>query len=184
MTLRLTVEALDLGPDVRAVGLELVDPETEEPVGGAEAAPLWSHALASLAGDEPWTIDFFAHLDRVREFCVNHDVRFRETSAGGLAVTEHDSDRRARLFARFATETFGVRAGEPVGAGDPEVEQELRRRGLDAYHRAYPRYFFCALCELETGSVTIVSEKLWASETARRLRAALKEFPVSVEMLM
>jgi hypothetical protein len=166
------------------VGLELVDAETGEPVGGEEAAPLWSRALGRLAGEEPWTIDFFAHLDRVREFCVNNDVRFVETAAGGLRVTENDSDRLARLFARFAGETFGARAGEPVREGDAELEQELRRRGLDAYHQAYPRYFFCAICELETGSVTLVSEKLWASEAARRLRGALKEFEVSVEMLM
>jgi hypothetical protein len=182
--LRLTVEALDLGPDVRAVGLELVDPETEEPVGGVEAAPLWSRALGALAGEEPCVIDFFAHLERVREFCVNHDVRFRDTAAGGLAVTDSDSDALTRLFERFEGETFGARAGELVEKGDAALEEELRRRGLDAYHRAYPQYFFCAICDLETGAVTVVSEKLWASEVARRLRGALKGFPVSVEMLM
>jgi hypothetical protein len=182
--LRLTVEALDLGPDVRAVGLELMDPETEEPVGGAEAAPLWSRALDALAGEEPCVVDFFAHLDRVREFCVNHDIRFRETAAGGLAVTDGDRDALTRLFERFEGETFGTRAGALAEEGDAALEEELRRRGVDAYHRAYPRYFFCAICELDTGSVTVVSEKLWASEAARRLRAGLKEFPVSVEMLM
>jgi hypothetical protein len=182
--LRLTVEALDLGPDVRAVGLELVDPETEEPVGGAEAAPLWSRALGALAGEEPCVLDFFAHLDRVREFCVNNDVRFRETAAGGLAVTDSDPDALTRLFERFAGETFGARAGALVADGDAPLEGELKRRGLDAYHQAYPRYFFCAICDLETGAVTVVSDKLWASEVARRLRPALKEFPVSVEMLM
>ena len=46
--LRLTVEPLDLGPDVRAVGLELVDSESEEPVAGGEAAGIWSQALAAL----------------------------------------------------------------------------------------------------------------------------------------
>jgi hypothetical protein len=182
--LRLTVEALDLGPDVKAVGLELVDPETEEPVGGAEAAQLWSRALGGLAGEEPCLIDFFAHLDRVREFCVNNDIRFRETAAGGLAVTDSDTEALTRLFERFEGETFGARAGALAGDGDAPLEAELRRRGLDAYHQAYPRYFFCAICELESGSVTLVSEKLWASEVARRLRGALKGFPVSVEMLM
>ena len=182
--LRLTVEPLDLGPDVRAVGLELVDSESGEPVGGGEAAQIWSRALVTLAGEEPCVVDFFAHLDRVREFCDNNDIRFRETAAGGLAVTDSDSDAVARLFERFEGETFGARAGEPVRAGDQQLEEELRRHGLDAYHKAYQRYFFCAICELEIGSVTVVSEKLWASEVARRLRPALKEFPVSVEMLM
>jgi hypothetical protein len=182
--LRLTVEPLDLGPDVRAVGLELVDSESEEPVGGGEAAGIWSRALAALAGEEPCVFDFFAHLDRVREFCVNNDVRFRETAAGGLAVTDTDSDALARLFERFEGETFGARAGAAARDGDVELEAELRRRGLDAYHANYPRYRFCAICELETGTVTLVSEQLWASEVSRRLRSALKGLPVSVEMLM
>jgi hypothetical protein len=182
--LTLTVEALDLGPDVRALGLELVDPETEEPVGGKEAAQLWSRALVALAGEQPCVLDFFAHLDRIREFCIDNDVRFRQTSAGGLAVTDSDPDALARVFERFEGETIGARAGALVADGDAGLEGELRRRGFDAYHRAYPRYFFCAICELEIGSVTVVSEKLWASEAARRLRPALKGFPVSVEMLM
>ncbi len=182
--MRLTVEALDLGPGVRAVALELVDPEIEEPVAGGETAALWSRALVALAADETLVLDFQAHLERVREFCSEHDVQFRETEAGGVVVTDKDPDALSRLMERFEGETFGARAGKLVDEGDVELERGLRRRGLDAYHEAYPRYLFCAICELETGSVTLVSERLWASETARRLRAALKEFPVSVEMLM
>lgn len=182
--LRLTVEPLDLGPDVRALALNLSDSEDEEPVAGGEAAALWSRALLSLAGDGPLVLDFFAHLDRVREFCQNQDVRFRETAAGGIAVTDTDPDALGRLMKRFETETWGARAGEPLRPGDEELENELRRRGLDAYHQAFPRYLFCAVCELETGSITLVSNQLWASEVSRRLRSALREFPVSVEMLM
>lgn len=182
--LRLTVGALDLGPDVRAVALELTDPEMEEPVAGGEAAGIWSRALGALAGDETVVVDFQAHLERVREFCREHDIRFRETEAGGVVVTEKNPEALGRLMERFEGETFGARAGKAVDEGDAELERELRRRGLDAYHEAYPRYLFCAICELETGSVTLVSERLWASEAARRLRAALKELDVSVEMLM
>lgn len=182
--LRLTVEPLDLGPSVRAVALELVDTETEEPVAGGEAAELWSKALEALAGDEPWVVDFHGHLDRVEDFCRENDIRFRETDAGGIVVTENDTDALARLFERFEEETFGARAGEILKDGDAGLESELQRQGLDAYHQAYPRYLFCAICELETGSVTLVSEQVWASEAARRLRAGLRELPVSVEMLM
>ncbi|HVB33164.1 MAG TPA: hypothetical protein VNJ52_02135 [Patescibacteria group bacterium] len=182
--LRLTVEPLDLGPDVRALALNLTAAEDQEPVAGSEAAPLWSQALLSLAGEMPLVLDFFAHLDRVREFCQNQDIRFRETAAGGIAVTETDSDALGRLMERFEGETWGARAGEPLRSGDEELENALRRRGLDAYHLAFPRYLFCAVCELDTGSVTLVSDQLWASEVSRRLRGALREFPVSVEMLM
>jgi hypothetical protein len=182
--LRLTVEPLGLGPDVRALALSLSDSEDEEPISADEAAPLWSRTLLALAGDQPLVVDFFAHLERVRDFCQNQDIRFRETAAGGIAVTETDSDALARLLRRFENETLGARAGERLLSDDVPLENELRRRGLDAYHQAFPRYLFCAVCELGTGSVTLVSESLWASEVSRRLRAALKQFPVSVEMLM
>jgi hypothetical protein len=182
--LTLAVEPLDLGPDVKAVGLSLTDPEDEEPVTGSEAARIWGRALPALAGEEPWTLDFFSHLDRVREFCKSHDIAFRDTAAGGVAVTETDFASLAELFERFESETFGVRAGDPVEAGDAELERELRHRGFDAYHQGYPRYLFCAICELDGGSVTLISERLWASEAARRLRAALRELSVTVEMLM
>jgi hypothetical protein len=182
--LRLTVEALDLGPDVRAVGLELTDDETEEPVTGPDAARIWALALTRLAGEQPSVLDFFAHLDRIRQFCGENDIRFRDTPADGLAVTESDPDGIARLLERFEGETFGARAGAPIETGDDELERAIRQRGFDAYHQAYPRYLYCAICEPETGSLTIVSDELWASEVARRLRAALKPLPVSVEMLM
>lgn len=182
--LRLTVEPLDLGPDVRALALSLTDSEDEEPIAGGDAAPLWSRALLALAGEEPLVLDFFAHLDRVKEFCENQDIRFRQTAAGGIAVTETDSDALARVFERFEAETFGARAGEPLKSGDENLENDLRRHGLDAYHQAFPRYLYCAICELETGSVTLVSNALWASEVSRRLRGTLREFSVSVEMLM
>lgn len=182
--LTLTVETLDLGPDVKAIGLSLVDVEDQEPVAGAEAARIWATALDRLAGDEPWTLDFFSHIEDVAEFCRSHDIPARRTAAGGLAVTGTDLGSLAGLFARFQRETFGARAGALVASEDAELEGELRRRGLDAYHQAYPRYLFCAICELETGSVTLVSERLWASEAVRRMRPALREQAVSVEMLM
>lgn len=182
--LTLAVEPLDLGPDVRAMGLSLVDPEDEEPVRGGDAARIWGRALVSLAGDEPWVLDFLSHLEPLREFCKSHDIAYRDTTAGGVAVTETDPDALAGLFERFENETFGARAGEPVDAGDRELENNLRQKGLDAYHHAYARYLFCAICEFESGSVTIVSNDLWASEVTRRLRPALRELSVTVEMLM
>lgn len=182
--LTLAVEPLYLGPDVKAVALCLTDPEDEEPVSGPDAARIWGQALPALPGDESWTLDFFSHLDRLREFCKSHDIAFRDTAAGGVAVTETGSEALGELFERFENETFGIRAGQPVDTVDAELERDLRRRGYDAYHQAYPRYLFCAICELDAGSVTLISERLWASEVARRLRAVLRDLSVNVEMLM
>ena len=61
----LDVQAIDLGPGVKAVGLELVETENREPVTGAGAADMWAAVFPALAGDEPWTVDFFSHLERV-----------------------------------------------------------------------------------------------------------------------
>ncbi len=62
----LDIEPLDLGPDVRAVGLELVEAdENREPVRGKDAARVWSRVLWAVTGKEPWALDFFSHVDRV-----------------------------------------------------------------------------------------------------------------------
>ncbi|MGH9640418.1 MAG: hypothetical protein ACRD3Y_10175, partial [Bryobacteraceae bacterium] len=87
----LDIEPLDLGPEVRAVGLELVEAdENREPVRGSEAARIWSRILSATAGKEPWALDFFSHLDRVRDYCQRHQIAFREASQRSLVVPAPD----------------------------------------------------------------------------------------------
>jgi len=177
---QLEIEPLDLGADVKAVGLELINPESREPVRGPEAARAWAAVLTALAGDEPWALDFFSHADRVRDFCTRHSISSRDTSPRSLVVAPPGVESLEALFACFEGETFGVRAGGPLATGDAVLEPDLARRGVDAYHPVYANYLFCAVCDFENGFLTLLTNRLWASEVMRRVRPALDGLPVSI----
>jgi hypothetical protein len=177
----LEVEPLDLGVDVKAVGLDLMEVESREPAHGSDAAQIWASALGALPGTEPWGLDFFAHLGRVREFCTLHAIPFEEKSAGHLVtVLAPPLKPLTELLERFAGETFGARAGSSQVSGDAAVEGELARRGVDAYQGAFRNYVFCAVCDFESGFLTLLTEKLWTSEVLRRLKPAVAGLPVEV----
>lgn len=176
----LDIESLDLGPGIKAVGLELLQTENREPLRGPDAAAIWAAIFPLLAANEWFVVDFFSHLDRVREFCKLHDIHFREAAERCLVLPQPNEAQLQELFQRFEAETFGVRAGGPVQGGDAALEKELSRRGLDAYQPEYARYTFCAVCEPEDGWVTLLSETLWASEVIRRVRPAAQKFDVYI----
>ena len=174
----LDVQPMELGEDTKAIGLELLETESREPLRGAVASQIWSAAFPALAAKENLAVDFFSHLERVREFCKLHGLVFRETASRCL-VLAHPSQEQLRLvFERFEKETFGIRVGTQAEQEDAALENELSHRGLDAYQAAYSRYTFCAVCEPEDAWVTLLSEKLWASEVIRRVRPALQPFDV------
>ncbi len=160
--------------------LELIDQEKPEQVTGGEAARIWAATLPSLAGEEGWLLDFFAHLEPVREFCRSRGIAFREPNPRVLVIAQPSAENLSALCERFAGETFGVRAGGAVVAEDAGMEGELARHGVDAYHAAFPRYLFCAVCDFENGFLTLLGNRLWASEVIRRARAALASLPVEV----
>jgi hypothetical protein len=176
----LDVQAMDLGSDIKAVGLELIGTESREPVRGEEAASIWAAVIPALAGDEAWVLDFFSHLDRVREYSKSHEVEFREAANRCLVIPQLPAGKLRELVGRFAAETFGLRCGAASNEADVAVESELSRRGLDAYQDAYTRYTFCAICEPDDGWVTLLSQSLWPSEIIRRARPALEPFDVHI----
>ena len=177
--LMLEVRKLDLGEDVRAVGLELTAGE-DQPASGAEPVAVWARVLPALAGEEPWAVDFFSHLNRVSEFCAGHAIAAREQPGRAIVITEPARDQLEELIARFEGETFGVRAGEKLEGGDEELERELVHRGLDGYHHAYGRYLFCAVCEFGEGSLVVLSEQLAAGEIVSRVKDAVEGLEVEV----
>jgi hypothetical protein len=175
----LEVGPLDLGTEVRAVGLDLADSDAE-PVRGADAAAIWARALTALAGQEAWALDFFSHLDRLRDYCTRHGVAFREASAHCIVIPAPELDALQALVARFEAETFGVRASGPLESRDAAVEGDLARRGIDAYHSVFGNYYFCAVCDFSNGSLVLLTKTLSSGEIARRLRSALQSLEVEV----
>lgn len=176
-------EPLDLGPDVRAVAVELIeDAQDREPVRGSDAARIWSRVLPAIAKEERWALDFFSHLDRVREYCHNHQIEVRETSGGSIVIPAPSPAALEGLLDRFESETFGARAGSRVAEGDPDLETDLARRGADAYQPAFSNYFFCAICDFENGSLVVLSHRLWASEIIRLARVVLAGLDVQVRL--
>lgn len=177
------VEPLDLGADIRAVGIELVElGEDREPVRGKVAARVWSRIIPALAGTEAWALDFFSHLDRVRDYCKNHAISFRDTANRCVVIPSLDQAILELLFVRFETETFGARAGALVAEVDAALESELASRGADAYQPAFPNYYFCAICDFEDGSLVILSKQLSASEIVRIARRALDSLDIEVRL--
>lgn len=179
----LEVEPLDLGPDVRAIGLELTEAdENREPVRGTDAARIWSRVLSATAGQESWALDFFSHLDRLRDFCERHQIAYRKATHRSIVIPAPQPVALESLFSRFQGETFGARAGGLLASEDPVLEGELARRGVDAYHAAFPKYAFCAVCGFEDGSLVLLSGNLWAGEVIRRVRPALEGLEVEVRL--
>ena len=163
------------------MGLELTEADkNREPARGTDSARVWSRVLDATAATEPWALDFFSHLGRVRDYCQAHQIAYRETGHRSIVIPQPEPARLESLIERFENETFGVRAGRLLAAGDPSLERELARRGVDAYHSAFPNYFFCAVCRFLDGSLVLLSERLWTGEVIRRVRPALEGLDVEV----
>jgi hypothetical protein len=183
---RLLVEPLDLGPDVRAISLDLSEKpaegeEEETPARGEEPIAIWAAAIPALASIEPWALDFFSHLDAVRGFCLAHHIGCREAASRCVVISRPEPEALVALIARFETETFGFRAGSLLEQGDAALENDLSRRGVDAYQPVFSNYAMCGICDFENGSLTLLSEKISSTEVVRRLRPALSSHSVRIE---
>src|SRR5450432_1298671 len=105
----LDVQAMDLGAEIKAVGMELLETESREPVRGKEAATVWGAALPALAAKETLVMDFFSHLERVEEYCKTHELAYRQAAHRCMVITPSSPEDMTHMFERFEKETFGVR---------------------------------------------------------------------------
>jgi hypothetical protein len=192
--LRLLIEPLNLGADVRAISLDLAEEGADAPAAGPDALAIWTAAVPALVADEEWTLDFVSHLDRVREFCRANNIPWREAGARCVTIAHPNAEQLELLCTRFETETFGFRARKTApDAGtapaadaskyleDNELESELSKRGMDGYHGAFARYTLCAICDFENGSIVLLTEKLSSGEVLRRLRPVVTELGAKIE---
>lgn len=192
-SLRLLIEPLNLGPDVRAISLDLAEEGADEPAAGPDALAIWNAAVPALVGEESWTLDFVSHLDRVREFCRAKNIPWREAGARCVTIAQPTADQLELLFARFEAETFGFRAEKTQAddttpapdaskyLADADLESELSKRGMDGYHGAFTRYTLCAICDFENGSIVLLTEKLSSGEVLRRLRPVVTALGAKIE---
>jgi hypothetical protein len=178
----LDVQALDLGPNTNALGIELIDTQSREPVKGKEAVEIWAAVLEALPGAEPFVVDFFSHLDRVRGFCEQRKISFRLGAERCLVLAQPDAQQLHEILDRFSTETFGMRAGAAASDPDLALEGQLSKRGLDAYQEAYARYEFCAVCEPDDGWLTLLSDTLSSTVAIQRLRPAVQPFDIYISL--
>ncbi len=182
---KLEIDPLDLGAGAKGVGFELIERSTREPVRGPDAGRIWGASLSAMAAGEPWALDFFAHVDRVRDYCARHEIEFRQAASRSLVIpaTELAPDALAGLVERFAAETFGARAGGSLPAEDVALEGTLSSGGVDAYAPVIDSYLFCAVCDFENGFLTLLTNRLSSEEVIRRLQPALKKLPLNVDIV-
>src|SRR6202167_1521285 len=103
----LEIEPLDLGSDVRAMGLELTEAdENREPIRGADAARIWSRVLPAIATSENWVLDFFSHLDRLRDYCQRHQIPYRDATKHSIVVPAPELAVLEPLLDRFQAKTL------------------------------------------------------------------------------
>jgi hypothetical protein len=131
----LDVQALDLGGDVKAVGLELVGTENREPVRGKDAAEIWSAVFPALAGNESYAVDFFSHIERVKEFCKMREIALRDAAERCVVLPQPNQEQLrysgrpgvAIHRCRARRQPFRARAGcVPAGLRPLHVLRHLR----------------------------------------------------------
>jgi hypothetical protein len=146
----LDVQALDLGGDAKAVGLELIETQNREPVRGKDAAVIWSAVFPALAGNESYAVDFFSHVERVREFCKMREIALRDAAERCVVLPQPNQEQLRQIFERFEGETFGIRAGAAAQPPDAALEAACQSAGWTPTNQRMPATRFAPFASWRT----------------------------------
>src|SRR5260370_2048808 len=127
----LDVQALELGAGVKAVGLELIETENREPVRGKDAAKIWSAVFPALAENESYAVDFFSHIERVREFCKMREIALRDAAERCVVLPQPSQGQFRPRFVRF--EGWTIRGRNGARADPPPARHPTHLAHLAAY---------------------------------------------------
>src|SRR5256884_9251778 len=84
-----------------------------------------------------FVVDFFSHIDRVREFCKARKIEWREAAGPRVVIPSPSAQELRQLFERFEGENFWIRAGSATATADNAVAGDRFLRGLEALQPGY-----------------------------------------------
>ena len=144
------------------MGLELIDPETREPVTGRGSREDLGGGVDCARGGRSLGARFFrASGTGAGVLPVAAASHFASPTSACWSFRSSRSRQLAAIVERFAGETFGVRAGGLLAQATRDVEAGLAERGVDALpHWPIRSYLFCAVCDFENGFLTVAERSL------------------------
>jgi len=166
----LTWKTLDLGPGVKAIGMELIETRAAKPVRGKDAIAILGRRSHCPRPHKRRLFSIFSGHPDASVISAQGTTRFSR-SGGPLHRRAAPSDEPSpRIDRAVRRETFGLRAGKGRSDRRYAIGERLSNAVLDAIRPPYTRYTFCVVCELDDGWLTILSEPLWPAKPFRRVR--------------
>ena len=130
---------MDLGPAVKAVGLELIETESREPLRGPEAARHLGRGIDRSRRHRSLRLS----ISSVTSIAFANSAPptpspIREAASRCLVIPQPSLELLRLIFARFEVGNVRHARWSRCAKRRCALESELSHRGLDAYQPAYP----------------------------------------------
>jgi len=132
------VETLDLGPGVKAIGMELIETESREPVRGKDAIAIWAGVFPALVAQSVVSISSATSSASVISAPVTN--RFREAGAAASSC-RNQATSSPRIDRAVRRRNLRIAHRQAVLIADTQLES-ASPTGLDAYQAAYTAILF------------------------------------------